>query len=158
MVHSIASDLHSLSHNLHPAVLQKLGLERTLQRLCEETSAHYEVVVDFASSSVPPSLQGDVAITLFRIAQEALQNVVKHSAAKRATVRLSCNDGSAVLFISDLGRGFDPDEVAPTAGLGLTSMRARVQPFGGKVFITSSPRRGTTVRVEIPMEAIDGGA
>jgi len=50
MVHSIASDLHSLSHNLHPAVLQKLGLERTLQRLCEETSAHYEVVVDFASS------------------------------------------------------------------------------------------------------------
>jgi two-component system sensor histidine kinase UhpB len=148
-VRNISSDLHGLSHSLHPSSLEHVGLEAALKQLCAEFNHRHQLRVELDLVPVPGSLERDVRINLFRIAQEALRNVVKHSGATAATVRLSSSEGRVVLLVSDAGKGFDPHQLEQR-GLGLVSMRERVRPFGGRMTIESSPL-GTSLRAEIPL-------
>ena len=145
--------LRRLSHDLHPATLRLLGLAAALRTHCAEVARHHGVDVAFKAEAVPPSVHKDVAVSFFRIAQEALRNSVVHGGARHLTVSLV---GSAVhleLVVADDGVGFDVRSVYEGGGgLGLATMSERARVVGGTVAIESQPARGTTVRVRGPVE------
>jgi PAS domain S-box-containing protein len=149
----LSSDLHSLSHELHPAKLETLGLVASLQGLCNEFSLQHELAVRFVHSHVPELIPKDVTLCLFRITQEALHNVVKHSGAAEAAVELSSRADEISLSISDPGQGFDVDSVEGMTGLGLNSLRERVRLVRGHLVIESRAPQGTRIFVRIPLPA-----
>jgi PAS domain S-box-containing protein len=150
----VSSDIHGLSHRLHPAKLDTLGLVGSLRGLCREFSGQHKLQVQFLHSDIPGQISKDVTLCLFRIAQEALRNVVRHSGAAEAEVELSGNADEIDLCISDSGQGFDVESAKRIAGLGLVSMRERLRLVGGHLSIESDPSHGTRVRVRIPQVAI----
>jgi PAS domain S-box-containing protein len=149
----VSSDIRSLSHELHPAKLETLGLVASLKGLCSEFSAQHELAVEFVSSNIPDFIPKDVTLCLFRITQEALHNVVKHSGAAEAVVELSGYADEISLCIRDSGRGFDINSVAGVSGLGLNSLRERVRLVRGQLSIESKLSQGTQIHVCIPLPA-----
>ena len=145
----IAADLHSLSHELHPAKLQLLGLVQATQVLCRDLAARHRLDIDFVHDRMPSHVPPDPALCLFRIAQEALQNVVKHSGARNVAVKLTGTHESLQLEISDSGGGFDTAKLG--GGMGLLSMRERVNFLDGHLTIRSKPGAGTRIAVLVPM-------
>jgi signal transduction histidine kinase len=152
MSSQIVSSLRSLSHELHPATLDIVGLEIAIKGLCRDFEAQHGLQVQYSSRGVPPRLERAVSICAFRIAQEALRNVVKHSGSNAALVELTSERNRLVLSVSDSGNGFDVDNVDARAGLGLISMRERLRLIKGQLSITSMPRVGTRIRVEVPLD------
>jgi signal transduction histidine kinase len=146
----IATDVHVLSHHLHPSKLEVLGLSRATEGFCREVSTQHNVSIVFESADVPRHIHPDVALCLFRIVQEAVHNVVKHSGARAASVRLARLDGTLDLHVADAGQGFVLSEHERT-GLGLVSMRERVHYVGGQLTVHSAPGRGTRIVVHIPL-------
>jgi PAS domain S-box-containing protein len=147
----LAISIHELSHSLHPAKLKLLGLAPTLQALCRDIAAEAQWDVRFEATPVPRDIDEDAALCIFRVAQEALQNAVKHSHAQTIGVQLIAADGQLRLRIGDDGGGFDP-LVAPSAGLGLLTMRERVELLGGTLAVHTAPTRGTTIEVAVSMK------
>jgi signal transduction histidine kinase len=150
----VSSDIHSLSYQLHPSRLELLGLVPSLKGFCGEFSAQHKIDVHFLHNNIPGQIPKDVSLCLYRITQEALQNVVKHSEAAAAEVELSGQSEEIELCISDSGRGFDVESVKRAAGLGIVSMRERLRLVGGHLSIESEPARGTRICVRIPQAAI----
>jgi signal transduction histidine kinase len=148
----IVSALRSLSHELHPATLDIVGLEIAIKGLCRDFHTQHGLQIQYRSHNVPAQLERAVGICAFRIAQEALRNVVKHSGASTAVVELVSADNRLVLCVSDSGNGFDIDDVDERAGLGLISMRERLRLIKGQLSIQSMPRGGTRIRVEVPLD------
>jgi signal transduction histidine kinase len=142
----IASGVHRLSHRLHPARLHALGLIPSLEALCRDTSRQHGTLVEFKHDDVRDLLDPDLALCLYRVAQEALRNVVRHSGATHASVRLRHRDEEVSLQIADDGAGFLVREREAT-GLGLISMRERVTFLGGTLTIDAAPGRGTQINV-----------
>jgi len=149
-VASIASDVHSISHRLHPFKLEALGLVEAIRALCADVSKQYGLSVEFVTDDVPERLAPDLSLCLFRIAQEGLHNVVKHSGATGAWLHLSATATELSLQIADCGNGFVPAEHART-GLGLISMRERINFVGGRLAIRSLPGFGTRIGVRVPL-------
>jgi len=149
----VSSDLHGLSHQLHPAMLGSLGLVDSLMRFCKEFSSQHGLDVQFVHKDIPGKMPNDVTLCLFRIVQEALRNVVKHSGAEAAEIELSGHADGINLCISDSGRGFDVESAREGAGLGLVGMRERLRLIGGHLSIESEPSHGTRVRVRIPLRS-----
>jgi PAS domain S-box-containing protein len=147
----ISTDLHSMSHQLHPAKLDLQGLVPTMAAFCREFSNQHEFQVMFLHHDVPGQIPKDVALCLFRVVQEALRNIAKHSNAPDAKVELSAQGGGINLCISDSGGGFSPESVHVKAGLGLISMRERLRLIGGQLAIESQPSEGTQIRVHVPL-------
>jgi PAS domain S-box-containing protein len=145
----IATDVHQLSHQLHPTKLEALGLVSAIQSVCRDVSNQHGVAVEFKHERVPPVVAPDVALCLYRIVQESLRNVVKHSGSRRAMVSVAASDGMLVLQVADQGRGFDVGET-DHAGLGLVSMRERVTFVGGDIVVRSTPGHGTRIGVRVP--------
>jgi len=152
MSSQIVSVLRSLSHELHPATLDIVGLEIAVKGLCRDFERQHGLQIQYSSRDVPKQLERSVSICAFRIAQEALRNVVKHSGATAAIVELSKEGNRLVLSVSDSGNGFDPNAVDERAGLGLISMRERLRLIKGQLSIQSMPRAGTRIRVEVPLD------
>jgi two-component system sensor histidine kinase UhpB len=148
----IVSALRSLSHELHPATLDIVGLEIAIKGLCRDFQAQHGLQIEYRSRNVPARLERAVSICAFRIAQEALRNVVKHSGADAAVVELASEGNRLVLSVSDSGNGFDISNVDERAGLGLISMRERLRLIKGRLSIQSMPRAGTRIRVEVPLD------
>ena len=146
----IAADLQKLSHNLHSSVLYNLGLEDGLSNLCSEFTEQHGVEVRFTSQVVPQDLSHETSLCLFRIAQEGLNNVKKHSGATTAYVELHGNEEEIELSIIDKGLGFDDRNGSFKAGLGLRSMQERVRTVGGTIEIQSRHGIGTTISARIP--------
>jgi PAS domain S-box-containing protein len=147
----ISSDVHRLSHQLHSSKLQHVGLGPALMGLCEEISEKYGIQVEFTDRGVAPEIPKDVGLCLFRVAQEALSNVVKHSRAKQAQVEL-CNASNEIrLQIVDAGSGFDLALGRTDVGIGLVGMRERLRLVGGRLSVQSAPMRGTEVLAEVPL-------
>jgi|RhiMetdeSRZDD1v2_1073273.scaffolds.fasta_scaffold03469_18 PAS domain S-box-containing protein len=144
----VSSEVHYLSHRLHSAKLDALGLVPAVQGHCHEVSDH-GVRVRFSDDHVPNTLSGATSLCLFRVVQEALANVVKHSGASEARVSLSTADSQVVLRVEDSGRGFEPD--TRNDGLGLVSMRERVRSVGGEMVVRSTPNHGTTIEARVPI-------
>jgi PAS domain S-box-containing protein len=145
----IASDLHNLSHELHPSKLQALGLLSALGSLCRDVSQQRNVTVRFAHGTVPGDIDSDVSLCLYRITQEALHNVARHSEAEEAEVYLTADCDQLTLRVADSGVGFDLQRVH--AGLGLVSMRERAALLRGQVAVETSPGHGARIEVRVPM-------
>ena len=109
--------------------------------------------VAFTHGAMPPSMDANVSLGLYRIVQEALQNVTRHSQAMSAEVSVTCDEHQIALQVADSGVGFDPAHV-PHAGLGLVSMRERVAALDGRLAIDAVPGRGTQIMVRIPLVSL----
>ncbi len=149
-VGEIAHDLSDLSHKLHPSRLQTLGLIESVRLLCSEISEQRQVNVLFSSAEVPRSVDPGVSLCLYRITQEALHNIAKHSQARDASVQLTREGDDVHLQIADSGVGFDPI-ANDSSGLGLVSMRERVGVLKGHLVINASPGQGTRIGVRVPL-------
>jgi PAS domain S-box-containing protein len=144
---ALADRTRALSHQLHSAVLEHIGLPAALTSLCSDFApieAHLEV------GALPAPLAPSVQLCLYRVVQETLRNAGRHSGADRAFVRLTQTDGLTELTVSDAGRGFDPEHVRDKGGLGLISLEERVRLIGGTLQIVTGPGRGTHLRVRVP--------
>ena len=150
MVGETAVDVHQMAYELHPSRLRTLGLVASLQSLCRDMSHQRNLHVTFTHGAVPASVDPNIALCLYRIVQEALHNVARHSQARDAQVHLACDTREIALAIADSGVGFDPRRVLDT-GLGLVSMRERVAILNGELSIDAAPGGGTRVRVRIPL-------
>jgi PAS domain S-box-containing protein len=153
VVTEVSSEIHNLSHQLHPSKLDTLGLVAAVDGLCRELSDQHDLQVLFVNSDIPGQIPKDVTLCLFRIVQEALRNVLKHSGAANAKVELSGHDDRIDLCISDSGAGFRPESAKGEAGLGLVSMRERLRLVRGHLSIESRPSHGTRIHVRVPLHA-----
>jgi PAS domain S-box-containing protein len=149
----IAGDVQALSHELHSSKLQLLGIVAAIRGFCSEISARQKVEVDFSHQDVPETVRPDIALCLFRVLQEALQNAVRHSSTVRFMVNLRGTPQGISLTVRDGGRGFDPESVSQDGGLGLTSMRERLKLVAGELSIESQPASGTTIVARVPLPA-----
>ena len=138
-----------LSHDLHPFTLEYLGLAGALKKLCRDTGAQSGLVISFSEKDVPSHLQSDISRCLFRIAQEALQNIVKHSHARAASMELKVRGGQVLLRIVDDGIGITPEQ-HHRGGMGLANMRERIWALDGTCKVTSGPLKGTIVEASVP--------
>ena len=152
----IGRDVDFLAWELRPAALDELGLAAALPRFVKEWSAHTGLPVEFRSGGFDKGqLPREAEVAFYRIAQEALNNVLKHAHASRVDMVLSATDGQVVLVVEDDGIGFDPaDSLGKSDGIGLASMRERAVLVGGVVQIESEPGKGTSVYVRRPSGAI----
>lgn len=146
----ISSELHHLSHQLHPSKLDTLGLIAAVSGYCREFQEQHALRTQFVHRNVPRQLSKDVTLCVYRIVQESLRNVVKHSSAQEAEVELTGDSGQIDLRISDSGAGFDLEAARARTGLGLISMRERLRLLGGQLCIESHAGRGTKIHVRIP--------
>jgi len=156
----VSNDVHNLSRQLHPTILDDLGLVRASEAECELFRRRTGIDVVFESGNVPPAIPKDVALCLYRVMQEALRNIEKHSRASEARVGLEGWSQGLRLSIRDRGIGFDAQKGKGDAGgIGLSSMRERVRLVNGTLSIVSEPGKGTEVQVTAPVgEGADGQA
>lgn len=147
----LGADLHTLSHQLHSSTLARLGLIAGVGAFCKEFTAQRGPQVAFTHCDVPRSVSPDVALCLFRIVQEGLRNVQKHSGAAHAHVGLEIVDGMLHLSVSDDGAGFDVEGDTDRRGIGIWSMRERVRTVGGRFEIHSERQQGTRIDVWVPV-------
>ncbi len=152
-VRSVSARIHQLSSELHPNNLEILGLTAALEKHVQEfnwrTGIHVDLQHDL--SGVTPPRQ--IALSLYRVTQEGLRNLEKHSGAQNAGVRLYHRDQGFELVIEDDGQGFEPAEVCHSGGLGLTSMKERMRLVNGDLHVDSGPGKGTRIRASAPHEA-----
>lgn len=146
----IVGDLRDLSHELHASRLQSLGLMAAVEMLCRDTSRQLGVTVPFVHGTLPSDVDPSVSLCVYRIAQEALNNVARHSHARHAQVMLFYESPMLMLQIADSGVGFDP-RATRHGGLGLISMHDRVAFLGGQLAIHTEPGGGTRIGVNIPI-------
>nr|WP_242518154.1 PAS domain-containing protein [Thiorhodovibrio winogradskyi] len=147
---ALSEDVHNLAYQLHPSVLDELGLAEALRAECERRGRHHRLAIHFAADPLPAIIGKEAALCLFRIAQEALSNLIRHAGAERAELRLCPQDGGLLLAVQDNGSGFDPQQPERGRHLGLASMRDRIHIAGGTLDIDSAPGRGTTVLAWVP--------
>jgi PAS domain S-box-containing protein len=154
-LNALGDDVRRTAYQLHPAVLEHLGLLAALESYCADFSSHQAVRVAFRRRNVPVSIPDDISLGLYRVTQECLRNVARHSGASRASVTIEGIENSIRLLIADKGKGFDPALAAGKNGLGLVSMEERVRGMNGKLLIESRLGGGTRVEVRVPLA---GGA
>jgi len=150
----LSEDIHSLAYQLHPSVLDELGLADALRTECERRGRRGGIDVTLDLRPVPAALGKDVALCLYRVAQEALNNVVRHARAHAAHVVLRQMDGGLLLAIRDDGVGFDSGEPRGRGSLGLVSMQERLRLVNGTLDVESAPGRGTAIIAWVPGEGV----
>ena len=148
----ISHDVQALSHDLHSSKLQYLGVVGGIKGWCREFAERQGIEINFRSD-VTSHLPLEIGVPLFRVVQEALNNAVKHSGAKRIEVQLGADAREVHLTVSDLGKGFDANAAMQGHGHGLISMRERVRLVNGKIAIDSKPMAGTSIHVHIPLKS-----
>jgi PAS domain S-box-containing protein len=147
----ISKDIQSLSHELHLAKLEYLGITTAVKAFCKEFGDQQRVEIDFEVQDVPVDLSPDAALCLFRVLQEALHNSVKHSGVRHFEVRLREVSGEIHLTVRDSGAGFDARAAKQGRGLGLVSMEERLKLVNGMLSIESKPQGGTTIHARVPI-------
>ena len=146
----ISDDVQGLSHELHSSKLAYLGVVAGIRSWCNEFGERRKMKIRF-SSDVRSALPHEIGLTLLRILQEALHNVIKHSGVRKASVELQEDSSDIHLVVRDEGRGFETEAALQGEGLGLTSMRERVRLINGTISIESKPKGGTTTNVRVPL-------
>jgi PAS domain S-box-containing protein len=147
---ALSDSVHSLSRQLHPSILDDVGLVNAVRAECLSLGQRDGIAVRFHAQHVPPNLPRDVALCVYRVAQEALRNVAFHSQCRKASVRLTAGEGDLILRVRDWGIGFDP--VAPRTGLGLESIRERACLIDARLTVQSQPGGGTRLTLRVPLQ------
>jgi len=147
----LSSDVHSLSRQLHPSIIDDLGLVDAMRSECESFSHREGILVDYTLERIPSDISKEVSLCLYRVMQESLRNIAKHTQAKQVEVILQYEDNEILLQVKDQGGGFDPLQLPKKVGLGLASMKERVRLIQGKISLRSEIGQGTTVEVRIPV-------
>jgi signal transduction histidine kinase len=156
LVRKVENDIRALSYLLHPPMLDELGLKSALGWFVETFSKRSKIQVELQIEESLPRLSRDKEIALFRVVQESLANVVRHSDGATAQIRAETQDGNLRLYVQDAADGFAPglsrpgnsEEILP--GVGILGMRERLQQLGGELAIESTAR-GTQVRASVPL-------
>lgn len=148
----IGADLHTLSHRLHSSTLAALGLVPGVSALCKEFAIQQGIEIDFLPENIPGSVRPDVALCLFRIVQEGLRNLKKHSGVAKAQVRLRRAGDNLLVSVCDEGVGFDVRELREKEGLGIRSMEERAYFLGGRFEIHSESGKGTRIEACVPLQ------
>jgi two-component system sensor histidine kinase UhpB len=147
----LADVIRNLSHELHPGVLQHAGLVAALRGHCAEFGAQHAIEVTLSAADGLDLIPHNVALCLYRVAQEALRNIAEHAGARRAQVTVRSTEDFLELLIADDGQGFDLAEAQRLGGLGLISLDERVRLIGGSLAISTELKRGTEMRVRVPL-------
>ena len=152
---NIATDIQSLSHGLHSAKLEYLGITTAVRGFCKEFGEQQKVEIDFQTHDLPSPLDPDISLCLFRVLQEALNNSAKHSGVRQVAVQLWGTSDEIHLTVSDRGAGFDSEheKQRESRGLGLISMEERLKLVNGTFSVESQPNRGTTIHARVPFTA-----
>jgi hypothetical protein len=155
-VDKMIRDVRTMASGLRPAILDDFGLIVSLQLLCRDFEKLHRCETTFSMCECTPNrFSADVQIAFYRVAQEAMANVAKHSAATCCDVKLQCDESLFKMIIQDNGKGFELTEVlsreTSRRGLGLTGMRERVEMMGGEFHIVSNPGKGTIMKAQIPL-------
>ena len=149
----IASDIQSLSHELHSAKLQYLGITGAMRGFCKEFGEQQRVEIDFQAHDLPIPLSPEISLCFFRVLQEALHNSAKHSGTRDFEVRLWGTSDEIHLTVRDSGTGFDREVAKNSRGLGLISMEERLKLLNGTLSIDSRPKRGTTIHARASLSS-----
>jgi signal transduction histidine kinase/ABC-type uncharacterized transport system substrate-binding protein len=147
----LGADLHTLSHRLHSSTIESLGLVPAIAALCKEFTTQQHLQVDFTANEIPRTVHPDAALCIFRIVQECLRNLKKHSGAQQAVVSLRMSAGKINVSVLDKGSGFDTKELSHKEGLGVRGMEERVRVLGGEFVIQSAQGKGTTINAWVPL-------
>ncbi len=145
-------DVHQVSRQLHPAILDELGLVKAMQAECDTFQRRSGIALHFDGPSEYRSCAKSAELAIYRIMQECLRNIEKHSRAVSATVGLSANEDNISLTVTDTGTGFDPTQQREEPGLGMASLKERAGLLGGTISIQSEIGRGTTVTAHLPVK------
>lgn len=144
-------NVRGLSQTLHPSILEELGLESTIDWYLSTVERQLGIQVEYERAGTAAEVDDTTGIHVYRVLQEAMSNVARHSGVKNARVRLRCGDGALALEVEDHGKGLD---TGPSRrGLGLVTMRERAELLGGTLHILQPPDGGTLVRLEVPLTA-----
>jgi signal transduction histidine kinase len=147
----LGNNIRALSHRLHSRQLEYLGLLAASAGFCRELAKLHDVEISFESEDIPEKLTPEIALCVFRVLQEALQNAIKHSGAQKFEVSLKGASNELQLVVLDSGVGFNFEQMNARLGLGLTSMKERVRLIDGQLFIDSSPQGGTRIQASVPL-------
>jgi signal transduction histidine kinase len=151
----LAGDIHRISRQLHPSILDDLGLVDAMESECRRFSDLEGIPVKFTADRFPEETPKDVSLCLYRVTQESLRNIAKHSQATDARVTLTRKNGSIFLSVEDAGVGFEPAKARVMPGLGLASMAERVRLINGSLSIHSAPGKGTVIEIQAPLACTD---
>lgn len=154
IVDEVLEDVRKLSQVLRPVILDDFGLDSGLRWLCERFTQRTQIPVAYASNSTV-RLAGATETHLFRIVQEALTNIARHSEATKASVTLSVNGRTVNLEIADNGHGLQPSAGPKSPSLGMVGMRARARQLGGELTVENRGARGLVIRVEVPLRQVE---
>lgn len=153
-IEELAEDVHALSRQLHPAVLDDLGLDAALRSECARRASLTQTTIQFEDDGLPRRLPNEASLALFRVAQEAMQNAVKHSGAARILVRVGEGPDGLELVVQDDGSGFEAS--APSrSGIGLSSMRERMSLVEGSFELESKAGSGTRIKAVAPVAPLE---
>jgi PAS domain S-box-containing protein len=147
----MSQDVHSLSRQLHPSILDDLGLIKAVESECTSFSRREGIEIVFNHENIPRGIPKDISLSLYRIIQEGLSNISKHACAEHISVSLKGTNHDVLLSVQDDGIGFDSEEVKEKPGLGFSSMRERARLILGEFSIKSQPERGTVITVRAPL-------
>lgn len=153
----VSADVHDISRQLHPSIIDDLGLVDAMKSECSSFSKREDIFVRFDSKNIPSRVPNDTAICIYRVLQESLRNITRHAETDEAEVTFIGDDNELVLYVKDYGVGFEPEKTRNKAGLGLASMKERVRLIQGKIMIKSETGKGTTIEVRIPLLGSENG-
>jgi len=150
----VSNEVRRLSHGLHPSVIEDCGLSTALEEFCEEFTRAHDINLKFDGPDTDPGLSMDGASCLYRIAQECLRNVAKHSRATEVVVNLSTDGVNVQLVVKDNGTGFPVKADRGNVGLGIVSIKERIRMAKGTISINSHPGQGTEIVAAVPLSGV----
>lgn len=155
LIQAAGGEIRAISYLLHPPTLEELGLESALDWLVKGFSSRSGIAISLNTETRLGRFKPEIELTLFRVTQEALNNVYRHSGSTRAAVRLFRKSENIVLEVADRGRGMDPSSLgsSPRSTVGISGMQERVRDVGGTFNIESAPGKGVVVRATLPIVA-----
>jgi len=152
------NEVRSISNNLMPAVLNEFGLVDALLNLCREVSGSTGINVEFNHEGLTLKLDDKTKTYLYRISQEALNNIIKHSGAKEAFITISSDEAYVSLQVQDNGIGFNYSDNRKLCGNGISNMKERVHLLNGNIEIKSEKQNGTFLKINVPLNMVNDGA
>ncbi len=150
MLDSSIKEMRRVAHNMMPEALVKFGLDTALKDLCSDTQQSGALEVRYQSISMEnANVDQTTAITIYRIIQELINNVMKHAGARTAIVQVSKTNGAINITVEDDGKGFDSSMLDKSRGIGWSNIQSRVEFLKGKLDVQSAPGKGTSVHIEL---------